>query len=92
MTVSYTHLDVYKRQTEIGKKWQIDVKYVPKECKTEGMTKDIKYYQYTCIDVYKRQVLDLLQSIMNQDFVKLYGIIQLLVQANIIQQKMVNVT
>ena len=44
-----------KEHTEIGKKWQIDVKYVPKECKTEGMTKDINYYQYTCIDEASRE-------------------------------------
>ena len=43
---SKKHNQKYHTPTEIGKKWQIDVKYVPKECKTEGMTKDINYYQY----------------------------------------------
>ena len=28
---------------------------MPKECKTEGMTKDINYYQYTCIDEASRE-------------------------------------
>ena len=52
---SKKHNQKYHTPTEIGKKWQIDVKYVPKECKTEGMTKDINYYQYTCIDEASRE-------------------------------------
>ena len=53
---SKKHNQKYHTPTEIGKKWQIDVKYVPKECKTEGMTKDINYYQYTCIDEASRKI------------------------------------
>ena len=45
----------YHTPTEIGKKWQINVKYVPKECKVAGMAKDINYYQYTCIDEASRE-------------------------------------
>ena len=52
---SKKHNKKYHTPTEIGKKWQIDVKYVPKECKIEGMTKDINYYQYTCIDEASRE-------------------------------------
>ncbi len=52
---SKKHKQEYHTPREIGKKWQIDVKYVPKECKTEGMTKDINYYQYTCIDEASRE-------------------------------------
>ena len=37
---SKKHNQKYHTPTEIGKKWQIDVKYVPKECKTEGRQTD----------------------------------------------------
>ena len=37
---SKKHNQKYHTPTEIGKKWQIDVKYVPKECKTEGIQTD----------------------------------------------------
>lgn len=39
----------------LGQKWQIDVKYVPKECKAENLLSDMKFYQYTCIDVTSRE-------------------------------------
>ena len=32
----------YHTPTEIGKKWQIDVKYVPKECKVVGIIIDTR--------------------------------------------------
>ena len=38
-----------------GEKVQIDVKYVPLECKTKELPKDKKYYQYTCIDEASRE-------------------------------------
>jgi transposase InsO family protein len=44
----------YDTPKEIGKKWQIDVKYVPKECKVNLPT-DKNFYQYTCIDEASRQ-------------------------------------
>lgn len=31
-------------------KWQIDVKLVPKVCKSIDIPKDKNFYQYTCID------------------------------------------
>lgn len=44
----------YETPKELGKKWQIDVKYVPKECKVNLPT-DKNFYQYTCIDEASRQ-------------------------------------
>lgn len=44
----------YHTPTELGKKWQIDVKFVPKECK-ENLPHDKNYYQYTCIDEASRE-------------------------------------
>ena len=43
----------YDTPTELGVKWQVDVKYVPKECKV-GLV-DSDFYQYTCIDEASRQ-------------------------------------
>jgi len=45
----------YDTPKELGKKWQIDVKFVPKECKSENLPFDKKYYQYTCIDEASRE-------------------------------------
>ena len=45
----------YHTPKEIGVKWQIDVKYVPNECKTKGIPEDKRYYQYTCIDEASRE-------------------------------------
>ena len=55
--------NLIKRNSHKGKKHnkeyhtpkQIDVKYVPKECKVKGLPKDIRYYQYTCIDEASRE-------------------------------------
>lgn len=44
----------YHTPKNIGEKWQIDVKYVPKECLV-NLPKDMKFYQYTCIDEATRQ-------------------------------------
>ena len=52
---SKRHNQKYHTPTEIGKKWQIDVKYVPKECKTKDIPNDKNYYQYTCIDEASRE-------------------------------------
>lgn len=43
----------YDTPTDIGIKWQMDVKYVPKECYS-GSTPD-KFYQYTIIDEASRE-------------------------------------
>ena len=43
----------YDTPTELGIKWQMDVKYVPKECYT-GTIPD-KFYQYTIIDEASRE-------------------------------------
>ena len=45
----------YDTPQQIGIKWQVDVKYVPKECKAIFLPKDKKYYQYTCIDEASRE-------------------------------------
>lgn len=45
----------YETPKELEKKWQIDVKYVPNECKTKNLPEDKRYYQYTCIDEASRE-------------------------------------
>ena len=45
----------YDTPTELGIKWQIDVKYVPNECKSSNLPDDIRFYQYTCIDEASRE-------------------------------------
>lgn len=45
----------YDTPTELGIKWQIDVKFVPNECKCDNIPFDKKYYQYTCIDEASRE-------------------------------------
>lgn len=45
----------YDTPTELGIKWQIDVKFVPEECKCDNIPFDKKYYQYTCIDEASRE-------------------------------------
>ena len=45
----------YETPTKLGKKWQIDVKYVPNECKARSLPDDKRYYQYTCIDEATRE-------------------------------------
>ena len=52
---SKKHNKEYHTPKEIGVKWQIDVKYVPNECKTKGIPEDKRYYQYTCIDEASRE-------------------------------------
>ena len=39
----------------IGVKWQIDVKFVPNECKNDIIPLDKRFYQYTCIDEASRE-------------------------------------
>ena len=48
------HNKKYATPKNIGEKWQIDVKYVPKECKV-NIAEDKNYYQYTCIDEASRE-------------------------------------
>lgn len=45
----------YDTPTNKGEKWQIDVKFVPKECKCDNLPFDLKFYQYTCIDEASRK-------------------------------------
>lgn len=52
---SKRHNQKYHTPEMIGQKWQIDVKYVPKECKTKEIPRDKNYYQYTCIDEASRE-------------------------------------
>ena len=52
---SKRHNKKYDTPKQIGEKWQIDVKYVPNECKVKGLPEDIRYYQYTCIDEASRE-------------------------------------
>lgn len=39
----------------LGEKWQIDVKFVPKVCLDMSVPRDMKFYQYTCIDEASRE-------------------------------------
>ena len=52
---SKKHNQKYYTPTEIGEKWQIDVKYVPNECKTKDISEDKRFYKYTCIDEASRE-------------------------------------
>ena len=52
---SKKHNKKYHTPEKIGEKWQIDVKYVPKECKLPNLPKDKNYYQYTSIDEATRE-------------------------------------
>ena len=52
---SKKHNKEYHTPEKIGEKWQIDVKYVPNECKTKELPEDKRYYQYTCIDEASRE-------------------------------------
>ena len=46
----------YTPMTYPGEKFQIDVKYVPKNCLTKELQDaDIRFYQYTAIDEYTRK-------------------------------------
>lgn len=45
----------YDTPKELGIKWQVDVKYVPQQCKCDNLSFDKKYYQYTCIDEASRE-------------------------------------
>lgn len=45
----------YKTPENIGVKWQMDVKHVPKECKSKDMISSSKFYQYTVIDEASRE-------------------------------------
>ncbi len=45
----------YDTPVTIGEKWQLDVKYVPYDCRTKHVTFDMKYYQYTIIDECTRE-------------------------------------
>ena len=44
------HNQHYETPKKIGEKGQMDVKYVPNECKSKNITEDKKFYQYTYID------------------------------------------
>ena len=45
----------YDTPSELGIKWQIDVKFVPNECKCDNIPFDKRFYQYTCIDEASRE-------------------------------------
>lgn len=45
----------YDTPKQLGIKWQVDVKYVPEECKAMTLPKDKHFYQYTCIDEASRE-------------------------------------
>ena len=45
----------YDTPKDIGIKWQIDVKFVPNQCKSSNLPEDIRFYQWTCIDEASRE-------------------------------------
>ena len=45
----------YETPTFIGHKWQLDVKYVPRDCYVGDFKEDRRYYQYTVIDEASRE-------------------------------------
>lgn len=47
------HLGKYETPTQIGEKWQMDVKYVPKAC--DSRCEKEQYYQYTVIEEASRK-------------------------------------
>lgn len=49
------HNKKYETPKNVGEKGQMDVKYVPNECKVKVMPEDKKYYQYTYIDEATRE-------------------------------------
>lgn len=49
------HNKHYETPKNVGEKGQMDVKYVPNECKSDTLPNDIRYYQYTYIDEASRE-------------------------------------
>jgi transposase InsO family protein len=49
------HNKKYETPKNVGEKGQMDVKYVPNECKAITIPEDKKYYQYTYIDEATRE-------------------------------------
>ena len=45
----------YDTPTKIGEKWQLDVKYVPRNCFVSEFASDTFFYQYTIIDEATRE-------------------------------------
>lgn len=45
----------YDTPSEVGEKWQMDVKFVPSECKSPKLHGDRSYFQYTVIDEASRK-------------------------------------
>lgn len=48
------HTQVYDTPEVVGIKWQMDVKHVPKACKSQ-LNDENKYYQYTVLDEHSRE-------------------------------------
>jgi len=49
------HLGKYDTPEQLGKKWQMDVKYVPSVCYTNSNGDNQKFYQYTVIEEASRK-------------------------------------
>lgn len=45
----------YQTPKTLGKKWQVDVKYVPRACLSKSLASYTRYYQYTCLDEASRE-------------------------------------
>ena len=57
------HNQHYETPKKIGEKGQMDVKYVPNECKSKDIPEDKKFYQYTYIDETTSQPSTKAQSV-----------------------------
>ena len=55
------HNKHYETPKNIGEKWQIDVKYVPNECKTKELPEDKRFYQYLRLQIQHKTILTLLE-------------------------------
>ena len=64
----------YDTPKMIGIKWQMDVKYIPSECKSIKISGANNYYQYTCLDEASRKrfifAYDEHSSYSTVDFIK----------------------
>ena len=80
----------YHTPTNLGVKWQLDVKHVPKSCLASSILPDLKFYQYTVIDEASRERFiyhyDELSSYNSIDFItrafNYYGYLPITIQTD----------
>jgi transposase InsO family protein len=80
----------YDTPQKVGEKWQIDVKYVPSDCKSGTKLHDKNFYQYTVVDEATRErflfAYDEKTALNSKDFLKraivYYGYIPRILQSD----------